>query len=202
MTPMTNSRSWILTALALVVLAPGNGVAPTLPASMRQPVPTFSAHRGFYETELAPRMAAERHDDLWVGTNFGIPESTVWARDPATVSLVEGHTIRSIGDAFKGYALEQLGIDRWSFPVAGRTGRSGHVAVSGPTSGVRLRFGVSHLAPRADLLIPTSAGRVALSVDARGRFQATFEPVSSRLRFAADADVPARTASVALSAQF
>ena len=199
MTTMTNSRTWILTALALVVLAPCNAADPTLPPSLRQPAPTFTAHRGFYETELAPRMSAERHDDLRVAANFGIPEATVWARDPATVALVEGHTIRSIGDAFKGYALEQLGIDRWSFPVAGRSGRA---AVSGPPAGVRLRFGISRLAPRADLLIPAGAGRVALSVDAHGRFQASFEPVSSRIRFAADADVPARTATVGVSARF
>jgi hypothetical protein len=144
-------------------------------------------------------MAAERHDDTWAGTNFGVPASTVWARDPATVSLVEGHTIRSMGDAFKAYALEQLGVDRWSIPVAGRAGRA---ADSGPSDGVRFRFGVSRLTPRADLLIPAGSGRVALSVDARGRFRGSFEPASSKLRVVADADPSARTATVGLSARF
>ena len=58
------------------------------------------------------------------------------------------------------------------------------------------------MAPRADLLIPVTTGRVALSVDARGNLRAAFDPGSSRFRVAADVDVPGRTATVGLGMKF
>jgi hypothetical protein len=54
----------------------------------------------------------------------------------------------------------------------------------------------------ADLLIPVTAGRVVLSADVRGHVRATFEPSSSKLRLAADVDVPAHTAMVRFGLQF
>jgi hypothetical protein len=179
---------------------PAAGVTGSMrPFAPRHPQPRFAAPRGFYETHLAPRMSADRlKDDAFVAARFGDPASRQWTSDPAVVELVEKRTIRSITHAFKGYAIEQLGINRWSLRVAG----SSRAAPADDSRGVRFHLGFSRLAPRADLLIPVTSGRVVLSADARGRVRTTFERDSSRLQFAADLDVPARTATVRLRLQF
>jgi hypothetical protein len=123
------------------------------------------------------------------------------AQNPAAVDRVQKGTIRAIESAFKGYAIERLGIDRWSFPVVGGSGR-GRAALADDSRGVRLHLGFSHLAPRADLLIPVTSGRLVVSADVRGRIGATFAPASSKLRLVADVDVPERTAAVSLRLRF
>jgi hypothetical protein len=102
--------------------------------------------------------------------------------------------------ALKNYAIESLGIDRWSLRVTGRGGS--RLGPADDSRAVRFRVGFSRLAPRADLLIPVTAGRVVLSADVRGHIRTTFEPSSSKLRLAADIDVPAHTAMVRLGLQF
>jgi hypothetical protein len=121
--------------------------------------------------------------------------------DPAALALVEKGAIRAVTGALKRYAVESLGIDRWSLRVTGRRGRDA-VASADDSRGVRFHLGFSRLAPRADLLIPVRAGRVVLSADARGQVRTTFERASSRLRLAAEVDVPEHTATVRLSMQF
>jgi len=211
MTILTMRRAWTLAcvvSVALIAFAAAQaaspevftGDGPKVPAVLRLAQPRFLVTRGFYETHLAPRMAADpRGDDVFVTARFGAPASNLWTSDPAVVALVEKRTIRSIAAAFKGYAIEQLGIDRWSFPVRGGNGGA---TPTGQSRGVRFHLGFSRMAPRADLLVPVAAGRVALSVDARGDLRVTFDPNSSRFRLAADIDVPEHTATVRLRVQF
>jgi hypothetical protein len=165
----------------------------------RQPQPRFAATRGFYETQLAARMSADhRVDDALFGAHLGDPASRLWTSDPAVVELVEKRTIRSITSAFKGYAIEQLGINRLSLRVIGRS----RARPADDSGGVRFRLGFSRLAPRADLLIPVTSGRVVVSADVRGHIRTTFERAASRLTLAADLDVPDHTATVRLNVRF
>jgi hypothetical protein len=131
--------------------------------------------------------------------DFANPASRPWPGDPAAIQRVQKLGIRAIGGALKRYAVERLGIDRWSLPV---TGRSEGNAVANDAPRVRFHLGFSHLAPRVDLRIPVTAGRVVVSADARGRIGTTFERTSSRLQVAADVDVRERAATVALSMRF
>jgi hypothetical protein len=163
-----------------------------------QPVP--STTNEFYRGYLARRVSALFSDEKTVNAaEFSNPASRPWTGDPATVQHLENLGIRAIGDAVKQYAVERLGIDRWSLPLTGRSG--GAAAVNGAPR-VRLRLGISQMAPRADLLIPVTAGRLAVSADARGRLGTTFEPTSSRLRVAAGVDIRQRAATIGLSLRF
>jgi len=83
-----------------------------------------------------------------------------------------------------------------------RMNERGRAAAADDSRAVRFHLGFSRLAPRADLLIPVTAGRVVVSADVRGHLRTTFEPNSSKLRLAADVDVPEHTATVRLSLQF
>lgn len=220
MTTLTTRRSWTLPGLLLVALGafaaaragppevitasgawnPRHGYGLKVPKAPRPAQPRYVAALGFYEAQLVPRMSADpRADGTFVGTHLGDRGSTLWTSDPVVVDLVEKRTIRSITDAFKGYAIEQLGIDHWSLPIMGRSGRT---TSTGEPRDVRLHLGFSRLAPRADLLIPVSAGRVELSVDTHGHVSTTFAPSASRFRLAADVDPSERTATVRLSARF
>jgi hypothetical protein len=155
---------------------------------------------GFYEGYLARRVSAlfGRERDV-TARDFADPASRPWPGDPAAVQRVQKLGIRAIGGALKRYAVVRLGIDRWSFPV---TGRSEGTAVANGSPRMRLHFGFSHLAPRADLRIPVTAGRVVVSADARGRIGTTFETTSSRLQVAAAVDVRERTATATLNMRF
>jgi hypothetical protein len=208
---LTTRRAFILPGVVLAALvvscalaadqaAPSDPFSSELPKTVRQPQPRYVPTAGFYAAHLAPRMTADsRVDDVFLGAHLGDLPSSRWTSDPSVASFVERRTIRSVADAFKGYAIEQLGIDRWSLSVMGR---SGGAPLAGASHAVRIRFGFSGMAPRADLLIPVAAGRVAFSADARGRMSGSFEPASSRFRLAADVDVSERTAAVKLGARF
>jgi hypothetical protein len=138
-------------------------------------------------------------NDVFLGAHLGDLASNRWTSDPAVAAFVERRTIRSITDAFKGYAIDQLGVDHWTLPGLGR---SGGAPFGGESHVVRFRFGFSGMAPRADVLIPVAAGRVAFSADARGRISSSFEPASSKFRLSADVDASERTASIKLGARF
>jgi hypothetical protein len=163
-----------------------------------QPVP--STKNEFYRGYLARRVSALFSDEKMVSAaDLANPASRPWTGDPATRQHLENLGIRAIGDAVKQFAVDRLGIDRWSLPLTGR--RGGATAVDDAPR-VRFRLGISRMAPRADLLIPVTAGRVAVSADARGRIGTTFEPASSTLRVEADVYVRERTATVGLSLRF
>jgi hypothetical protein len=164
--------------------------------------PKFSTTDEFREAYLRPRMLALfPHENTVAAADLMNPSSNPVMTDPAALALVEKGAIRAITGALKLYAIEGLGIDRWSLRVTGRSGGS-RLGPADDSRGVRFHVGFSRLAPRADLLIPVAAGRVVLSADVRGHVRTTFEPGSSKLRLAADVDVPEHTATVRLGLQF
>lgn len=182
---------------------PATAAASKRPVAPRRMQPKFSVTDEFREAYLTPRMLAVfPHENTIATADLMNPTSNPVLTDPAALALVEKGAIRAVKGALKRYALEGLGIDRWSLRVTGRSGRGQQLASADDSRGVRFRFGFSRLAPRADLLIPVTAGRVVLSADARGHVRTMFEPKSSKLRLAADVDVPEHTATVRLSMQF
>ena len=103
--------------------------------------------------------------------------------------------------ALKHYAIESLGLDAWSRPLFGAKG-TGLDAPKTDSGGTRLRFGFSHLAPRAEFLIPVDAGHVSFSADAMGRLSTTFETPSSGFRVGASVDPRAHEGGFSLSCSF
>jgi hypothetical protein len=159
------------------------------------------APRGFLETFLTPRMDTKLDAEFQAAQHFTNPAANPWTRDDATVSRVEKRAIRATKSALKRYAIESLGIDAWSLPLAGGRG-TGLDSLKTDSGGTRLRFGFSHLAPRAEVLIPVEAGRVSFSADAMGRMTTSFEMGSSRFRVGASVDPRAHEGGFALSCSF
>jgi hypothetical protein len=179
---------------------PRSATGPQFPIALPRMQPVSSTADEFYEGYLARRVSALYGDEKTVSaSDLANPASRPWTGDPATAQHLENLGMRAIGDAVKQYAVERLGIDRWSLPL---TGRRGGAAAVDDAPRLRFRLGISQMAPRADLLIPVAAGRVAVSADVRGRIGTTFEPTSSALRVAAGVDVRGRTATVGLSLRF
>ena len=186
--------------LDLLRAPPSGRSGPKSPVALLRTQPMPSRTNEFYEGYLARRMSALFSDEKQVtAAELANPASRPWTKDAATAQHFENLGIRAIGDSLQRYAVERLGIDRWSLPLTGRSRGAGGVDEA---PRVRFRLGFSHLAPRVDLLIPATAGRVAVSADARGRIGTTFEPISSTLRVAAEVDVRERTATVGMSVRF
>jgi len=190
-------------------LAIGTRTASIRPGAQPRLLLAYIRVKSFYESYLALPMSHGLRDEIGPPAEaFTVPTSNFWARDLVTVQRVEGRSIRAIERSLKGYAIERLGIDRWSFSLFGGGGRNAgapgrEAGAPGREAGAtKLRFGFSHMVPRADLLIPATGGRVIVSADARGRVGTTFEPTTSRLRFAANVDVPERVATARLSVRF
>lgn len=182
--------------------APASGTVATRAVALRRMQPKFSASNGFREAFLTPRMLAAFPRENTVATaDLTNPSSNPVMTDPAALELVEKRAIRAVTRALESYTIESLGIDRWSLRLTGRSGRSS-AAPAADSRPVRFHLGFSRLAPRGDLLIPVTSGRVVLSADLRGHIRTTFEPNSSKLRLAADVDLPEQTATVRLSLQF
>jgi hypothetical protein len=164
----------------------------------------YSPMDKFGEAYLKPRMMAVFPLENTLATaDLRNPSSNPVVRDPATLARVQKGATRAIKGALKNYAVEGLGINRWTIRLTNREGEQ--QAASGADDrdrDVRVRFGVSHLAPRADLLIPFDAGRVVVGADARGNVRTIFEPAASKLRVAADYDVPGHIATVRLGMRF
>lgn len=168
----------------------------------RRMQPSFSATDKFREDYLTPRMRAQfPHENTLATADLTNPTSNPVMTDPAAVEFVQKRAIRAMTGALKNYAIESLGIDRWSLRLTGRGSRDRTAPADG-SRGVRFHLGFSRLAPRADLVIPVTSGRVVVSADARGHIRTTFERSASRLTFAADYDVPDRAATVRLNVQF
>ena len=159
------------------------------------------APRGFLKKFLAPRMDTGLNREFQAADNFANSAANPWTRDDRTVSRVEKSAIHATKGAFKRYAIERLGIDAWSIPLFGAKG-TGLDALKTESGGTRLRFGFSHLAPRAEVLFPVDAGHVAFSADAMGRLSTTFETPSSRFRVGASVDPRAHEGGFALSCSF
>ena len=172
------------------------------PAALRPALRPFSVHDGFYDAYLVPKMSARLHgENVAAASDFADPRANPWTRNVEAADRVEHRALRAAKGAFKSYALERLGVDRWSIPLVGRGGDGGPSSDSEPR-GVRVSLGVSHLAPRADVRIPAGTSNLVLSADVRGHYAATFEPASSRVRVAADFDARDRSAAVRMSLRF
>jgi hypothetical protein len=160
-----------------------------------------TAPRGFYERFLAPRMASGLNREVQAAAFFANPTANPWTQDNGTVLRIEKGAIRATTGALKQYAIESLGIDTWSLPLFGGKG-TGIGALKTDSGGARLRFGFSHLAPRAEVLIPAAHGRVAFSADARGNIATSFQSANSSFRFGVSYDAPAHSGTFSLVRRF
>jgi hypothetical protein len=185
---------WIAVVAAGLVLA---GAAEAADQVKKRPV----VRHGFYERFLAPRMTSGLNREASAAAFYANPAANPWTQDHETVSRVEKGAIRATKGALKQYAIEGLGIDAWSLPLFGGRG-TGLGALKNDSGGTRLRFGFSHLAPRAEVLIPATHGRVAVSADARGRLGTSFESATSNFRIGVSYDAPSHSGTFSLTRRF
>ena len=185
---------WSAIVMAGLALA---GAAAAADEVKKRPV----APRGFFAKFLAPRMTSGLNGEIAAATNFANHAANPWTRDAGTVSRIERGAIRATTSALKHYAIESLGIDAWSLPLFGGTG-TGLDALRNDSGGTRLRFGFAHMAPRAEVLFPVNAGRVAFNADAMGRVGAAFETPASALRLSVSVDARAHGGTFALTCRF
>ena len=184
----------------VVLVAAGLAWAGAAQAADEAKPPKADPH-GFFAKYLAPRMDSRLNGEFDAATRFANPATNPWTRDDGTVSRVERQAIRATKSAVKRYAIESLGLDEWSLPLVRGTG-TGLDALRTDSGGARLLFGFSHMAPRAEVLIPVTSGRVAFSADAMGRMGITFETPASSLRFGATVDPRSHSGGFALTSRF
>lgn len=193
-------------ALAGVALCAGSARAeglkrPPLPSRPPLKLKAVASVPSFFSTVLAPRLDARLNPDASAALEFTDRAANPWMRDSATVSRFEKSAIRATTGAMKRYAIDRLGIDAWSVPLVGGSG-SGLAALRTDSGGTRLRFGFAHMAPRAEVLVPSSQGRFAVSLDARGRVGASYETTGSDFRIGASLDPLSRDATLGLIRRF
>ena len=189
------------TRLRLVVLLAATlALAGAAHAADEANKPKVEPH-GFFAKYLAPRMATGLSGEVDAAAHFANPEANPWTRDEGTVSRVERHAIHATTGALKHYAIESLGLDAWSLPLVRGTG-TGLYALRTESGGARLLFGFSHMAPRAEVLIPVTSGRVGVSADAMGRVGTSFETSASSLRFGATVDPRGHEGTFGITCRF
>jgi hypothetical protein len=188
------------TARWTAILAAGLALAGSADAADKAKKPPVAPH-GFYAKFLAPRMTSRLNGEFQAASYFASPTANPWTRDNGTVLRIEKEAIRATTSAVKRYAIESLGIDAWSLPLFGGNG-TGLGALKTASGGARLRFGFAHQAPRAEVLIPASHGRVTFSADARGRLATSFESSASNFRVGVAYDAPAHAGSFSLIRRF
>lgn len=162
---------------------------------------TKLAPHGFFAKYVAPRMDIRLSSEVQAAVFLTNPGANPWTQDDGTVSRVGRQAIRATKGAMKNYAIQSLGIDQWSIPLVGGSGR-GLDALKTDSGGPRLRFGFSHLAPRAEVLFPVNDGRVAFSADVMGRVGANFETPSSTFRVGATVDPGDHSGTFGLTCRF
>jgi hypothetical protein len=198
---MTGSVPRVLAAAVGVLLVAGAACAEE-PGPPKLLIGHGSEARTFIHAFLAPRMAARLGDDpAGRASDPSDPAAKAWTQDTGASSRVGRNAISAATSAIQKYALERLNVDAWSIPLLHRAGTkvSGDTAVS---TGPRLRFGIVHMSPRAEVVVPAGDGRFAFSADLRGNLAASFETAGARVRLAASVDVSGRNSSVFLSKRF
>jgi hypothetical protein len=151
---------------------------------------------------IAPGVGARLREDSAAALDFISPSANPWTRDPRTVGRVEANAISATKNAVKRYVVEQLGLNGWSVPLAGGNGH-GLASMRTDAGGMRLRFGISHMAPRAELLIPAgNTGRVAIGVDGRGHMAASFETASWNWRIGGSYDPSSHDLAIGIVSRF
>ena len=191
---------WIVMAAAGLALAGRSYAAgdPKQPDDAKKP--KVEPH-GFFSRYVAPRMDARLNGEVQAALFLTNPTANPWTTDRGTVSRVGRSAINATTGAMKLYAIESLGINAWSVPLFGGTG-TGLDALKTESGGARLRFGISHSAPRAEVLLPVDAGHVALSADAMGRVGATFETPSTNFRLGASFNPRGHDGAFSLTCRF
>ncbi len=185
-----------LRSIAMLAAGLAAAVGPARAEEVKKP----AVKHGFYAVYLTPAMTARLHREAVPAIDFANHHANPWTRDVTTVDRVELGALRATKRAVKRYAIARLRIDRWTVPLT-RAGGAMDARLTG-ARGTRLRFGVSHMAPRADVLIPVTTGRVAVSVGAKGQLDAMYETTSYRFRVWASYDVRHRAATFGLSHYF
>jgi len=183
-------------ALLMAGLMLATGATAGEEAKKPAPAPT-----GFYKKFFAPQMESKLGGDLDAAVEFVNRDANPWTRNDDTVTRVQRNAISATKRALKRYAIESFHMDTWALPLfKGASSGSGE-AGSTPRS-AHLRFGISHMRPRAEVLITATHGRVVVSADARGAVAATFESQTSDVRLGFTFDVPAHAATFTLNRRF
>jgi len=184
----------------MVLVAAGLAWAGAAHAADEAKPPKDDPH-GFFARYLAPRMDIGLNGEIDAAAHFANPASNPWTRDDATVSRVERSAIHATTSAMKHYAIESLGLNAWSLPLFRGDG-TGLALLRTDSGGPRLLLGFSHMAPRAEVLIPVTSGRVGVSADAMGRVGVHYETPASNLRFGANFDPRDRSGAFGLTTRF
>jgi len=183
-------------ALLMAGLMLATGAVAGDEAKKPAPAPT-----GFYKKFFAPQMDSKLGGDSAAAVEFVNRDANPWMRNDETVLRVQKNAISATKRALKRYAIASLHIDTWSLPLFRGVSSGSGPAGAAPRS-AQLRFGFSHMAPRAEVLITAAHGRVALSADARGGVATSFESLESDVRFSLTYDVPAHAATFTLNRRF
>jgi hypothetical protein len=176
--------------------------APAKRAPERKAPAARTAPRDFWNGFLAPTMSKDlAGDDRAFALAQAGPLANPWTRDPAAAAHVGRDAFGALKGAVKNYLVERMDVAAWSLPLLGRRDGGTPSDTAGP-GGARVRFGIAHLAPKAEVVVPLVRGRFAFSADVRGRVGTSFETASSHLRIGASLDPLAHDASVGLTARF
>jgi hypothetical protein len=162
--------------------------------------------KNFYRNFLTPQMKQRLNGQEFAATEFANRSSNEWMRDDETVGRVQKGAITATKKALKRYAIQSLGIDKWSLPLfrsaRANDGAGEAAGLGGEVQRARLRFGISHLSPRAEVIIPATQGKFAISADTRGMFGATFESPGSDIRFGLTYEASSHAATFVLNRRF
>jgi hypothetical protein len=158
------------------------------------------APHNFYKQFLTPKIDSRLNGEIEAATEFTNPDANPWTRDVHTVNRIEKGALYAAKTAFKQYAIDSLKLNTWS--VALPSAHTGVLSTSGDDGGMRLRFGISHLTPRADVMIPSAHGKVVFSADVRGRVATSFESHASTFSFGVSYDPVDNSAACSLVRRF
>ena len=164
------------------------------------PKPPKVLPRGFYQQFLAPKISSRLNGEIEAATEFTNRAANPWTRDTHTVGRIEQGAIYAAKAALKQYAIDSLRLNAWSVAIPGT--HLGGAGTSGDDGATRLRFGISHMTPRADVLIPSTHGRVVFSADVRGRVATSFESHASTFSVGVSFDPVDRSGACSLVRRF
>lgn len=179
---------------------------PSLPSPSLAPAPVAPSST-FLDTVIVPRVDSNLRSDAAAALDYAgfrsDPFANPWTHDNRTVQRVGSGAINATQDAVKRYVVRQLGLDKWSLPLGGGSKGGGLSSLRTDSGGMRLRFGVAHMAPRAELLIPSgNTGRVTLGLDGRGRMSIGFETAPQHFHVGGSYDPMSHDANIGFVAQF
>jgi hypothetical protein len=157
--------------------------------------PGMSEQTVFFRSFLTPRLNARLSEfRAVVDMDFARPlDVNPWTRSSETEERVLHNATRAGKSAIKRYALERLNLTGWSLPLGSPRAR-GLDAFRTDSGGPRLRFGISHRAPRVEAMFPLDRGRVTVSADPLGRVGTWFESNGGHIRFGIALDPREETA--------